>query len=326
MGNFFSLLKFGPQSGSVRQHLEEGNRCMNNGDYESAIEHYVQCLRPPSKNSVKMMAYFGTGNACFLFEKWEERLKCFGNCLKISSKVKRKFFQHQFYLGLGNIDSTTERFVDDLKKNKMVCLCHIALGGLSKRLENYEKSLEHYRKGFSLTECQHQENQQEQKKELKKVDGINVIKDFIDHNMKNLSIVTSTEIMNGVLVFYWELAELFDKLKRRDEAICMYKIYMEELQWKCVDESTKHNQLFFKMIKYGQDPKVKVEYISDVRVIFSGEFCIGKGSDGTRVYLGLGKDGYGKAVKRIPRDICIRLTQQEKKIFKEIIKKNRMML
>ncbi|XP_046844650.1 serine/threonine-protein kinase/endoribonuclease IRE2-like isoform X2 [Xenia sp. Carnegie-2017] len=75
------------------------------------------------------------------------------------------------------------------------------------------------------------------------------------------------------------------------------------------------------MINYGRDPKVKVEYISDVRVIFSGEFCIGKGSDGTRVYLGLGQDGYGKAVKRIFRDICIGLTQQEKKIFKEIIEK-----
>ncbi|XP_046844565.1 uncharacterized protein LOC124438453 [Xenia sp. Carnegie-2017] len=96
---------------------------------------------------------------------------------------------------------------------------------------------------------------------------------------------------------------------------------LQLLQWKCVDESTKHNQLFLKMIKYGQDPKVNVEYISDVRVIFSGEFCIGKGSDGTRVYLGLRKDGCGKAVKRILRDICIGLTQQEKKIFKKIIEK-----
>ncbi|XP_046844924.1 uncharacterized protein LOC124438770 [Xenia sp. Carnegie-2017] len=94
-----------------------------------------------------------------------------------------------------------------------------------------------------------------------------------------------------------------------------------EYQWKFVDESTKHNQLFLKMIKYGQDPKVKVEYINDVRVIFSEEFCIGKGSDGTCVYLGLGKDGYGKAVKRIPCDICIGLTQQGKRIFKEIIEK-----
>ncbi|XP_046844893.1 uncharacterized protein LOC124438737 [Xenia sp. Carnegie-2017] len=372
MGKVFSFLKFGWRSGSVSQHLKKGNRCINNGDYEPAIEHYIQCLRPPSKNSFKMMAYFGAGNACVLSDKWEDGLNCFDECLKISSKVKRKFCQHQVYLGLGNIDSTTERFVDDLKKNKMVCLCHIALGGLNKRLGNYEKSLEHYRKGFFLIDCQHQENQQELEKEPKKVDGINISKDFIDHNMKNLSVITSTKIMNGVLVVYRELAELFEKLNRWDEATCIYKIYMEVatedddvqeqrnamvcliriygkdgrdnlresvqlklqeldnkknnaelqlLEWKCVDESTKHNQLFLKMINYGQDPKVKVEYISDVRVIFSGEFCIGKGSDGTRVYLGLGKDGYGKAVKRIPRDICIRLTQQEKKIFKEFIEK-----
>ncbi|XP_046844306.1 uncharacterized protein LOC124438294 [Xenia sp. Carnegie-2017] len=367
----FSFLKFGWRSGSVKHHLEEGNRCMNNGDYEQAIEHYTQCLRHPSKNSVKMMAHFGAGNACVLSDKWEDGLNCFDECLKTSSKVKREFFQHQVYLGLGNTDSTTERIVDDLKKNKMVSLCHIVLGGLNKKLGNYEKSLEHYRKGFFLIDCQHQENQQELEKEPKKVDGINVSKDFIDHNMKNLSVITSTEIMNGVLVVYRELAELFEKLNRWDEATCIYKIYLEvatedddvqeqrnamvcliriyrkderdnlresvqlklqeldnkknnavsELQWKFVDESTKHNQLFLKMIKCGQDPKVKVECISDVRVIFSGEFCIGKGSDGTRVYLGLGKDGHGKAVKRMPSDICIGLTQQGKKTFEEIIEK-----
>ncbi|XP_046845249.1 serine/threonine-protein kinase/endoribonuclease IRE2-like [Xenia sp. Carnegie-2017] len=369
MGKVFSSLKFGRRSGSVRQHFKEGNRCMNNGDFEPAIKNYIECLRPPSKNSVKMMAYFGAGNACVLSDKWKDGLKCFDECLKISSNVKREFFQRQVYLGLGNIDSTTERFVDDLKKDKMVCLCHIALGGLNKWLKNYEKSFEHYRKGFSLIESQQQQHEQHHRpRRPRKVGGINVSKDFVNLYMKNLSIVTSAGIVSGMLAVLWELAELFEKLEQYREAADIYEIYLEivtedediekqmnamvcliriygkegrhssmdvmklklrdldrkkkkkELQlqeWKYLGESTKHQELFQRLIEYGRDGNDKVEQVSDLRVIFSDEFCIGKGNDGTRVYLGLGKDGYGKAVKRIRRDNYIGL-KHEAKCFKEI--------
>ena len=57
--------------------------------------------------------------------------------------------------------------------------------------------------------------------------------------------------------------------------------------------------------------------INGVRVCCSKEFLIDKGSDGTRVYVGLGKDGVEKAVKRLPRDACTGLAQQEKKVLNE---------
>ncbi|XP_046854872.1 serine/threonine-protein kinase/endoribonuclease ire-1-like [Xenia sp. Carnegie-2017] len=59
-----------------------------------------------------------------------------------------------------------------------------------------------------------------------------------------------------------------------------------------------------------------------MRVIFSEEFCIGEGSDATRVFLGLGKDGYGKAVKRIHRDKFIQLAHHEKEVLNEFHAKN----
>ncbi|XP_046843883.1 uncharacterized protein LOC124437960 isoform X2 [Xenia sp. Carnegie-2017] len=99
----------------------------------------------------------------------------------------------------------------------------------------------------------------------------------------------------------------------------MDNVYLDELQlreWKYNDKSTKHKELFLKLIEYGKDPNVEVKHVDDVRVIFSEEFLLGKGSDGTRVYLGLGKDGYGKAVKRILRDTY--LAEHEEKIFNEI--------
>ncbi|XP_046843824.1 serine/threonine-protein kinase PLK4-like [Xenia sp. Carnegie-2017] len=89
-------------------------------------------------------------------------------------------------------------------------------------------------------------------------------------------------------------------------------------EWKYFDQSIKHKEMFLKLIKYGRDPESKVKCVNDVRVIFSDEFCIGIGNNGNRVYLGLKKDGYGKAVKRIRRDICTNEAENEVKIFNEI--------
>ena len=45
--------------------------------------------------------------------------------------------------------------------------------------------------------------------------------------MKNLSIVTSAGIVNGVLAVFWELAELFDKLEQWGDATFIYETYLE---------------------------------------------------------------------------------------------------
>ncbi|XP_046857836.1 uncharacterized protein LOC124451255 [Xenia sp. Carnegie-2017] len=88
-------------------------------------------------------------------------------------------------------------------------------------------------------------------------------------------------------------------------------------EWKYIDQSTKHRDLFIKLIEYGRNPSVEVKVMGNVRVILSEEFCIGEGSDATRVFLGLSKDGYGKAVKQIHRHKFIQLAHHEKKILNE---------
>ena len=62
----------------------------------------------------------------------------------------------------------------------------------------------------------------------------------------------------------------------------------------------------------------EVKEVNGVRVCCSKEFLIGKGSDGTRVYIGLGKDGVERAVKRLHRDFCSGLAEQEKKVLNEL--------
>ena len=56
----------------------------------------------------------------------------------------------------------------------------------------------------------------------------------------------------------------------------------------------------------------EIKEINDVRVCFSEEFRVGRGSDATRVFVGLSRDGCERAVKRLPRDDCACFAEQEK--------------
>ncbi|XP_046843821.1 serine/threonine-protein kinase BCK1/SLK1/SSP31-like isoform X22 [Xenia sp. Carnegie-2017] len=88
--------------------------------------------------------------------------------------------------------------------------------------------------------------------------------------------------------------------------------------WKCFDKSIIHQKKFKKMEKYGRKHPEKVTLLSELRVIFMKEFLLGKGSDGTRVYLALGNNGYGKAVKRIHKDSGKDYANREKEILIEL--------
>ena len=83
-----------------------------------------------------------------------------------------------------------------------------------------------------------------------------------------------------------------------------------------IKNSIIHRGKFEKLLEYGRDESKSIQEINNVRVCFSKEFRVGKGSDGTRVYVGLGRDGYERAVKRIQRDILCS-AEQEKKALNE---------
>ena len=84
-----------------------------------------------------------------------------------------------------------------------------------------------------------------------------------------------------------------------------------------IKNSKIHQNKFEKLLEYGQDQSKRIQEINNVRVCFLEEFLVGRGSDGTRVYVGLGKDGYERAVKRLHRDTCGCSARQEKKILNE---------
>ena len=88
--------------------------------------------------------------------------------------------------------------------------------------------------------------------------------------------------------------------------------------WKWVETSKIHREKFQKLLKCGRDRAKKIKVINGVRVCCSEEFCIGRGADGTRVYVGLGNDGCEKAVKRLQRDSCTSLAEKEKEILLKV--------
>ena len=89
------------------------------------------------------------------------------------------------------------------------------------------------------------------------------------------------------------------------------------MSWKWEENSIFHRQKFIKLLGHGATHPHEIKEIHDVRVCFSKEFLVGKGSNLTKVYIGISKDGYERAVKRLPRDDCAHLAEQEKKILNE---------
>ena len=87
--------------------------------------------------------------------------------------------------------------------------------------------------------------------------------------------------------------------------------------WKWEQSSKTHRTKFEKLRKCGQEEPDKMKIVNGVRVCCAKDFVIGKGGDGTRVYIGLGIDGYEKAVKRLPRD-ATEFAEQETQVLNEL--------
>ena len=100
-------------------------------------------------------------------------------------------------------------------------------------------------------------------------------------------------------------------------------IFLESSEtWKWIKTSEVHREKFQKLLEYGRSHPERIKEVNGARVCCSPEFRIGFGADGTRVYIGLGKDGCEKAVKRLPKDICTDLAEKEKEILLKLKSSN----
>ena len=85
--------------------------------------------------------------------------------------------------------------------------------------------------------------------------------------------------------------------------------------WKWEKSSKVHREKFLSLLEHRKIHPEEIQVVNGVRFCCNEEFLIGKGSDGTRVYVGLAEDGYERAVKCMRKDACAVLAEQEKKVL-----------
>ena len=91
--------------------------------------------------------------------------------------------------------------------------------------------------------------------------------------------------------------------------------------WKWKKSSVAHREALIQFAEYEKYHQDEIKEINEVRFCCSEEFCIGIGRNGTRVYVGLDKNGNEMAVKRVPRDVCPNFAEQERKVSNELSEK-----
>ena len=88
--------------------------------------------------------------------------------------------------------------------------------------------------------------------------------------------------------------------------------------WKWKVRSITHREKLKKLREHAKIKPEDFKEVNGVRVCCSEEFRIGMGILGTRVYVGVGKDGVERAVKRLPKDACSSLAEQEAQVLNEL--------
>ena len=84
-----------------------------------------------------------------------------------------------------------------------------------------------------------------------------------------------------------------------------------------IPKSKKHSSKLSELERILKTEPSKAKKIGTYRVCFDDKFCIGKGSSGTKVYVGLSDDGFEVAIKRIDLERGPKLGDNEKKMLNE---------
>ena len=95
---------------------------------------------------------------------------------------------------------------------------------------------------------------------------------------------------------------------------CLYlSTGKRSVEWR--QKSRKHQLKFEELVKVLETEPSRACKIGTYQVCFETKFVIGRGSDGTTVYIGLGEDGIEVAVKALLLDRCKKLCDNEKEIL-----------
>jgi tetratricopeptide (TPR) repeat protein len=103
---------------------------------------------------------------------------------------------------------------------------HLGLGKLHKSIGKYKEALEHYEKGFSFAAGMSGRNLQNPADHMG-ADQIGINENFSIHYMKGLPFAHLLGNKFGALAGYWELGDLYNKLKKYQKALELFERYLE---------------------------------------------------------------------------------------------------
>ena len=289
----------------TQAYIRWGEWYRSNNKNAAAIQHYQKALEIARQKGYKLQetrVYLGVG-ACYMSNNMKEAaIKHYQSALEIARKQGYKLQETQAYLWLGEAYRSENQ-------NQTATQC-------------YEKGLEIAREqGYRLQETQ----ARLWLGEACRSDNQNHM--AIQHYEKALEIAREKGYKLHKKEAYLGLGKAYKSEKTFQEECQGSKSLAEyenkefldfAVSWKWKEGSIIHRQKFISLREYAKTHPKEIKEVNGVRVCCSKQFLIGKGSDGTRVYMGLGKDGIEKAVKRLPRDACYNLAEQEKKILNEL--------
>ncbi len=212
-------------------YLGLGNACTVAGQCSKGFQYLEKCLQlslAVGDRYHECQAYLGLGDVDIVEGKYEAAAANFKTGLNIAveiternceSKAKRSLADAHVLISSDEDTalhyqgalSIAEKIDNAYEKSR----CHLGLGKVHKLTGNYEEALEHYEKAFSLAAG---------------MSGRNVENDAVDMNADQIAIGLPFAHLignkRGALSGYWELGDLYNKLKNYQKALELFERYL----------------------------------------------------------------------------------------------------
>ena len=291
----------------VKAYQQWGNTVTRKGEYKKGVEYYEKArkispdLRP---DEMEVAAYQWLGYNQLQAGQYQESIKYYSAVVTFATLLGDKRRKLNAYLGLGgaliytgNFKSSQKYYQEALKIAKELCdkrcegISYLGLGSVCNKEFDYENAEKWFKDAEHIFQTKHNDESLKGKAFM----GSRIAK----FNPKNTQKETKTIPRAGNIYK--------DKTKKETS-----------VSWKWKKKSKIHRQKFEYLCQHAKKHPEKIQEINGVRVCCAEQFLLGRGSDGTRVYVGLGRDGVERAVKRLHRDACHNLAEQEKDVLNEL--------
>ena len=315
-------------------YLALGDVYISRNQKQESIQHYnnaLQISRDQNDKRSEMDTQFKLGNA--YTEDNQSAIHHYGEALQIAKTQEYKEQETQAHNALGdkycsdnqisNAIKHYKKALENARQQEEIIKAHIGLGKAYLMNTQIKNAIEHFTKASKKAKIRDY-------KLLETEAYLGLGSAYQSENQAQSVIFCEKALEIAKEQGYKKLGrnavKELSKITGEDEEQKYKSIFGSEEQsilsapelWKWKKRSKVHCEKLMNLLDYAKTNPEKIQEINGVRVCCTEEFLIGKGSDGTRVYVGLGKDGIEKAVKRLLKDACYNLAQQEKNVLNKL--------